>query len=156
MSLLLHRAQEDAERGATVGFKGCAFDGATPLGYRVPELTVNRRDDVRPHEVVGEGPLSQSKLKLSRRRKFGILIALAALLLFLVPFVTQAINLCPPEAFCPVEAVNHTAKVSVVYYAFGVGGRLIGSSYQILVWPGWICHDFPNGVTCRQLGWVVT
>jgi hypothetical protein len=101
--------------------------------------------------------LGRNTLKLGTKSKLAILIAIVALLLFIVPIVPKSnIHLCPDSGYCSAYSFYNTATVSAVYYALGVGGRVIGSSYEIIVWPAWICHNIPNGVECWQPGWYVS
>jgi len=90
-----------------------------------------------------------------RRRYAAIGLAIMAVVafFFLVPVVPANLNLCPPNAFCPVGSTNFPATVSVSYYVIGVGGRVLGTTYQILFWPGWVCTSTLNESECHQIMW---
>jgi hypothetical protein len=92
-----------------------------------------------------------------RRRNVAIGLAIVAVVafVFLVPVVPDGINLCSPAVLgCPVSLGNHPATVSVSYYAVGAGGRVLGTTYQILFWPGWVCQGPRNDpYDCHQIMW---
>jgi hypothetical protein len=91
-----------------------------------------------------------------RRRNVIISLAIVtmAAFVFFVPIVPANINVCPPNAFCPFGSTNFPATVSVSYYAVGVGGRvLLGTTYQIVYWPWWVCTSTstPTESECHQI-----
>lgn len=89
-------------------------------------------------------------------------LVVAAVFAFLAPVVPSRLYLCPPYAFCPAcnlaPDLCPNAAVSLSYYAFGVGGRLIGGTYQVLFAPGWMCQPsrtVEGGYDCHQVIWTM-
>jgi hypothetical protein len=96
---------------------------------------------------------SRSSTDMKRLRVAIILVVVAIPFVFLVPIVPSSVNQCPPGFFCPPEAFINASHVSISYYVVGVGGRLLGTTYQILFWPGWFCNYHSNGYECHQIIW---
>ena len=65
-----------------------------------------------------------------------MVIAAVALFVFLAPVIPDHVNLCTSNSQCVLPVGYFPATVSVSYYAIGVGGRVVGTTYQVLFWPG--------------------
>ena len=94
---------------------------------------------------------------MKRRTKVAvILVVVFALSFFLVPVVPADFNGCPAHLLCPISLAHLPASVSISYYIVGIGARYVGTTYQILFWPGWICHPsttINGGYDCHQTVW---
>jgi hypothetical protein len=92
-----------------------------------------------------------------------MMVFVFALFVFLVPIVPMTLNLCHPFSGCTPGLRQDFATVSISYYGFGLGGRIVTTSYsghntfQILFMPGWMCNktitSSGTGVTCYQVMW---
>jgi hypothetical protein len=85
-----------------------------------------------------------------------IAVSVSIVFVFLVPVISIA-NYCPYLS-CPPDPLypQYTVYLSVSYLLSGVGARVVGlpfhlhNTYQVLLFPHYICHRVSVGEDCTE------